>query len=170
MNDKTQQIDELFSMFHDFEIVGINVDDENCVMEILLPWSEMWNIENYVIKIYLKNFKNLECHYFKRTSNKLIEWEKGAYYPSDEFITSDPKEIVKLELDIQRHDYIEPDKFILHCNSSSSFGNKIGQIEFARIVFNAKDYEILDNENNRISLTKMKEWHKQWWAEIDKIN
>ena len=47
MKDRIKDIDDLFSMFHDFEIVGLKVDGNILTMEILLPWSEMWDIEDY---------------------------------------------------------------------------------------------------------------------------
>ena len=169
MKDRIKDIDDLFSMFHDFEIVGLNRDDNILTMEILLPWSEMWNIENYKMTIRFHGCQNLKCHYWKRTSNELKEWEKGSYYPSEEHETTDPNEIVNLELDVQSHDFNEPDNFILHCNSSSSHGNQIGQIEFGRIELKATDYQIFDNEMNEMTLDKMKSWGTEWWDSIQKM-
>ena len=169
MKDRINDIDDLFSMFHDFEIVGLNLDDNILTMEILLPWSEMWDIENYKMTFRFDGCKSLKCHYWKRTSNELKEWEKGVYYPSEEHVTTDPNEIVKLELDVQSHDIKEPDNFILHCNSSSSHGSEIGQIDFGRIEISAADYQIFDNEINEMTLDKMKSWATEWWDGIQKM-
>ncbi|PIB34568.1 hypothetical protein BFP72_03665 [Reichenbachiella sp. 5M10] len=169
MKDRIKEIDELFSMFHDFEIVGLKVDGNILTFEILLPWSEMWGIEDYIMTFRFDGCNGLKCHYWKRTSNELKEWEKGVYYPSQEYITTDLNEIIKLELDVQNHEFKEPDNFILHCNSSSSHGDQIGQIEFGRIELNAKDYRIYDNEMNEMTLDKMKSWGTEWWNSIQKM-
>jgi hypothetical protein len=41
MTHRTKEIDDLFSMFHDFEIVGIKLISETLRMEILLPWNQI---------------------------------------------------------------------------------------------------------------------------------
>lgn len=169
MTDKIKEIDELFSMFHDFEIVGLEMTSDILKMEILLPWSEMWNIEEYKITFLFSNCRNLNCIYYKRTSNELQKWEKGLCYPCDEYSTENIQEILQLELDIQSHDLQKIDFFTLHCNSSTSYGNQIGQIEFARIELSVSDYKIFDNENKEISLDKMKEWGTAWWDGIQKM-
>ncbi len=169
MKDRIKDIDDLFSMFHDFEIVGLKVEGNILSMEILLPWSEMWNIEDYKITFRFDGCNGLKCHYWKRTSNGLKEWEKGVYYPSQEHITTDPNEILKLELDVQNHDFKKPNNFVLNCNSSSSHGNQIGQIEFGRIELNATNYQIFDNEMKEMPLDKMKSWRTDWWEGIQKM-
>lgn len=169
MTDRIKDIDDLFSMFHDFEIVGLKLNDNVLTLEILLPWSEMWDIEEYKMTFRFDGCTRFKCHYWKRTSNELKKWEKGAYYPSDEHITIDPDEVLKLELDVQSHDFKEPDNFVLHCNSSSSYGNQIGQIEFGRIELKVSDYQIFDNEMKEISLDNMKSWGSNWWNGIQRM-
>lgn len=169
MIDRISDIDDLFSMFHDFEIVGLKLDENILTMEIRLPWSEMWDIEDYTMTFRFNRCTSLKCHYWKRTSNELKEWEKGVYYPSKEHVTTDPNEIVKLELDVQSHDFNEPDNFVLHCNTSNSNEKKIGQIEFGRIELKVTDYQIFDSEMNEITLDKMKSWGAEWWDDIRKM-
>lgn len=169
MTDRIKDIDDLFSMFHDFEIVELNLADEMLTVKIRLPWSEMWKIEVYEMTFIFYGCSRLQCHYFKRTSTELEKWDKGVYYPSEEHITNEVNEIEKLELDVQSHNFEKPDKFTLHCNSSTSFGNKIGQIDFVRIELTATDYKIYDNESNEMTLDKMKEWGIEWWNGIRKM-
>jgi hypothetical protein len=169
MTNRITDIDDLFSLFHDFEIVGLKLDSNVLTMEILLPWSEMWGIEDYKMTFRFDGCTKLKCHYLKRTSNELIEWEQGVYYPSEEHVTTNPKEIEKLELDVQRHDFKEPDNFTLHCNSSTSQNNQIGGIEYGRIEMRVTDYQIFDNEKKEISIDKMKDWATQWKDEIQKM-
>lgn len=169
MTDKIKDIDDLFSMFHDFEITNLKLDNQTLTMEIILPWGQMWDKDNYKMTFKFEGCDLVKCTYFVRTSNELVEWEKGVYCPSEEHITNDTHEIVKLELDVQSHDFESPNKFILHCNSSTSHGNKIGQIEFGRIELIASDYKIYDNESNEMTLDKMKEWGTEWWDGIKKM-
>ncbi|MGB6036023.1 MAG: hypothetical protein WBG42_07130 [Cryomorphaceae bacterium] len=169
MTIRINDIDDLFSMFHDFEIVGLKLDENILTIEVLLPWSEMWDIEDYKMTFRFDGCLGLKCHYWKRTSNELQEWEKGVYYPSEEHVTTDPNEIVKLELDVQRHEFNKPDQFTLHCNSSTFAGSEIGGIEYGRIELSAADYQIFDNEMNEITLDKMKNWATEWWDEIEKM-
>lgn len=169
MTNRIKDIDELFSMFHDFEIVGLQVDKSILTMEILLPWSEMWNIDEYKMTFRFKGCRNLKCHYWKRTSNGLEKGEKGTYYPCQEHVTTNPSEMVRLELDVQNHDFSMPDNFVLHCNSSQTHRDQTRQIEFGRIELNASGYQIFDNEMNEISLDKMKSWGTEWWDGIQKM-
>lgn len=169
MTNRINDIDDLFSMFHDFEIVGLNLNCNNLTMEIILPWSELWEIVDYKMTFHFDGCKNLKCNYWKHTSKELNNLEKGVDNPSLEHVTTDPSEIVKLELDVQSHDFIEPNSFVLHCNSSSSYGSEIGQIDFGRIELSATDYQIFDNEMNEMSLDKMKSWGTEWWDSIQKM-
>lgn len=169
MTDRIKDIDDLFSMFHDFEIVGLSINNDVLTMEILLPWSEMWNIEDFKMTFRFEGCGKVKCHYFKRTGNELVKWEKGVCYPTEEYVTTDPNEIVKLELDVQSHEFKRPNTFILHCDSSTSHGNQIGQIEFGQIEIEASDYKIYDNEMNEMTLDKMKEWATDWWDGIKKM-
>ncbi|MEO0403882.1 MAG: hypothetical protein AAF193_03330 [Bacteroidota bacterium] len=138
-------------------------------MKILLPWAEMWDVEEYTMTFLFEGCTYLRCHYWKRTSNELKKRGKGVFFPTEEHVTTDPTEVVQLELDVQRHDFKEPDHFVLHCNSSSSFENQIGQIEFGRIELSATDYQIFDNEQNEIPLEKMKSWGTEWWDSIQNM-
>lgn len=45
--DKIKEIDDLFSMFHDFEITALSLENKTLTMEILLPWASMWDIDDY---------------------------------------------------------------------------------------------------------------------------
>ncbi len=169
MTNRIKDIDDLFTMFHDFEIVGLKLDSNMLTMEILIPWSEIWNIDDYKMTFLFNGCTSLKCQYDKRTSNILKKTENGGYHPSKEHLTTDPDEIVKLELDVQSHEFMKPDIFILHCNSSLSRGNHIGGIEYGRIELLASNYQIFDNEMNEMTLDKMKGWATDWWNSIQKM-
>lgn len=169
MSNKIKDIDDLFSMFHDFDIVGLRLDKGLLTIEILLPWSEMWDIEDYKMTFRFTGCNGLKCRYWKRTGTELVKWEKGVHYPSEEHITADLDEVLGFELDVQSHEFTEPNTFVLHCFTSSSPGNEIGQIDFARIELKATDYQIFDNEMKEMTLDQMKIWGTEWWNEIQKM-
>lgn len=141
-----KEINNLFSMFHDFEIVGLRFKNNVLTMEILLPWSEMWNIDNYKITFLFYECTSLKCSYFKQKNNQ---------------ISTNPNEIEKLELNIQSHDFKPVNNFILHCDSST--------VGYTEIEMNASNYKIYDNKENEITLDKMKEWANKWWNGIQKM-
>lgn len=146
MTNRIEEINDLLSIFHDFEIVGLNLKNSVLTMEILLPWREMWNIKNHKMTFLFYECNKLKCSYSKHGTNQ---------------VETTPDEIVKLELDIQSHEFKPENDFILHCDSSI--------VGYAEIEINASDYKIYDNKNNEISLEKMKAWATEWWNEIQKM-
>lgn len=103
-----------------------------------------------------------------QTSNELIETKEGVYFPKKELFTSDLNEMVKLNLDIQSHKFIEPNNFLLHCDSLTSFENTINATDFAFIELTASDCKIFDNHDIEMTLNQMEEWCKEWWARMQK--
>ncbi len=170
MTNRIQDINDLFSMFHNFEIVGLKLENQTLTIEIILPWSEMWNIENYKMTFEFDGCKNIICIYHRRTSNELIRTETGDYYyPTEELTTSKLNEILKLKLDVLNHGFQKPNNFELFCDSFTSHKNAINGIDFAIIRLSALDYKIFDNDGNHMSLYKMKEWATEWWEGIQKM-
>ena len=167
IRNKIQEIDDLFTMFHDFEIVGIRLVNDVLTLQILLPWSQMWNVDNYIMTFEFQGCKSIKCNYHVRVSDELVQTETSRYYPTEEKFTTDPSEIVKFELDIQRHLLIKPNSFKLFCTSSSGIG--IGQVESATIELTTTNYKIFDNKGQEMSLDKMKAWSSDWWQKIQKM-
>lgn len=167
--DKIKEIDDLFSMFHDFEITALSLENKTLTMEILLPWASMWNIDNYKMMFEFGGCEYLKCTYYVQTSNELIETKEGVYFPKKELFTSDLNEMVKLNLDIQSHKFTEPNNFLLHCDSLTSFENTINANDFAFIELTASDCKIFDNHGIEMTLNQMEEWCKEWWDGIQKM-
>ena len=155
MTNRIKDIEDLFSMFHDFEIVGLKLEKDILTMEILLPWSEMWDIIDYKMTFRFSGCTSLKCNYFVQTNK--------------EYTTTDISEIVKLELDVQSCEFKAPNGFSLHCNSYANHGDTINSIAFARVELNVSDYQIFDNDNHEMTLDKMKQWGTDWWDGIQKM-
>lgn len=156
-------------MFHDFEIYSLELRDKVLTMRISIPWCEMWEIDEYILTFKFFECDKFNCIYDVRKSTELVHWKEGVYYPTEEKETSDTVLIEKMKLDIQNHDFLEPNTFKLNCNSSTSFGNEIGQIDFGQISFNANNYQIFDPEGLKVELTQMKSWANDWWKAIEKM-
>src|SRR5688572_28285402 len=163
MKDNTQDIKDLLTMFHDFEIVDLYRADEVLTFETIIPWGELWDIENYKLTFKFNGCKYLRCTFDKRTSDESMRSEKGAYYPTVQNTTDDIEEIKGLGLDIQRHGFATPNTYTLYCNG---FGDGV---EFGSLEFTADSFQILDNQGESISLDKMKNWATDWWTSIEEM-
>jgi len=148
-------------MFHDFEIVDIIKENDVLTLETVIPWGELWDIENYKLTFKFSGCKSLKCVYLKRTSNELVTIENASYYPTVSRTTEDFEEIKKLELNIQRHSFASPNIYTLYCNS---FGDGV---ESGTLEFTTDNFQIFDNEHQLISLDKMKDAATEWWKSIE---
>jgi hypothetical protein len=147
-------LDELFKTFHDFDIVGLEYQEDNLIMTLRVPWGEMWNDLDFRIKVRLKDGHIIECNYFEYAD---LSDFKGSI---DKF-TIDPKTIAGLGLDIQRFKIVDNNEYLFLCNGYSKIGG--GQIRIK-----AKDFKIYDNNDKEIPVEKYKSWHKEWWDNIFK--
>jgi hypothetical protein len=151
----SEEIDDLFSMFHDFDIVGMEYWSNTLLMTLRIPWGEMWGDFDFQIKVRIDGCSTLACKYFEflDTSKNLIERET-----IDKF-TSDPKVIETLGLDIQRFEFTPPNKYLFHCNGYDKVGG-------GEITITADGFQLFDNHSHEITLNKMKNWGEEWWSKI----
>lgn len=133
MTEKRIDIDDLLSMFHDFEIIDIYFDNSIMTLVTLIPWG---NSQDFKLRFKFKNCEYLNCTYDKRTSEELIRTDKLSYYPTTQVSTGKVEEIKGLELNFQRHSFTEPNIYKLFC---TSFADKI---EFATLEFTTDDIDI----------------------------
>ena len=150
-------------MFHDFEIVDIEKEDDVLILKTIIPWGELWDIENYKLTFKFNGCEFFKCVYHKRTSNELVRTENAAYYPTVQTTTEDFEEIKRLELNVQRHSFAPPNLYKLYCNG---FGDGV---EFATLEFTADSFQIFDNEDKVVSLDKMKSLGTEWWTSIEEM-
>lgn len=165
MTDKQQEIDDLLSMFHDFDIVTAELNGETLVLEITIPWGSMWKKDDYTytIRLELIGCTYFFCDYYKIKSNELIKIGDNKYQKDTEKITTNnPADLNGLELSIQSRTNIQPDTYELHCISNE-------EIDFATITISTTDYRIFDKGGNKITLETMKQWGTDWWDGIQNI-
>lgn len=165
MTDKQQELDELLSMFHDFDIVSSELNGETLVFAITIPWGSMWKKDDYTytIRLELLNCTYFSCKYYKIKSNELIKIGDNRYKRDTEQITTtNPYDLNYLELSIQGSTHIIPDTHELHCISSA-------EIDFATITISTTNYRIFDQNGKEITLDTMKKWGTEWWDRIQKM-
>lgn len=161
MTAKKQDIDDIFTMFHDFEVARLDLQGGVLTMEIILPWGYMWNNYDYRMTFKFFGCDSLCCIYHKRIDN--VAEPVTIHHPTEELETTDTIVIEGLRLDVQRHKFEEPDKYILYCNSMAD------DVDGAHLLLSAIDYKIYDNAGEEMTLDKMKEWATEWWDGIQRM-
>ena len=159
MTDIRQEIDELFSMFHDFEIKSLTFDNSNLAMTIQIPWGQLWDDLNYYIKIELSGCDFINCDYAEvlRTPENLAKrWVDRSHIDKS---TNDQEVISEIGLEIQRHEFYTPNKYKFLCNSSKEFAG-------GELTFTADNYKLFNKEGIQIDIQQMEKWCKEWWDSI----
>jgi hypothetical protein len=162
MSNRQQELDDLLSMFHDFDIASAKLNADTLVLAVKIPWDSIWIKDdyNYTIRLELMNCTYFSCDYYKSTEQTKIS-DKTYQRASEKITTTNPLDIDGLELSIQRKISAQPGTYELHCN-----GNE--EIDFAKITISAADYCIFDQDGKEITLDTMKQWATEWWKEIQK--
>jgi hypothetical protein len=146
---------ELFTTFHDFDIVGLKDQPPSLWLTLRLPWGELWDNYDFKIRLELQSAQIIECKYSEltgdvdRNSQKLKGVDK---------ITTDFKTIEKLGLDIQRIEAKGKLEYVFHCN-----GDKVAG---AHLTIVADSFNLYDHVGQPISHDNYKSWYSQWWKEI----
>lgn len=161
MTEIQKEINDLFTMFHDFEIKEFTYDNSIIQMTIQIPWGEMWNDWEYSIQMELSGCEFILCTYSEilNTPDNLAKNCVDRLYIDK--LTSDPKLIETLGLEIQRYEFQMPNKYTFLCNCSKVYGGGI-------LTFTADNFKIFTKEGNQIDLQEMKNWSRAWWENIDK--
>jgi len=165
MTDRQQDIDDLLSMFHDFDIVNAELNRDTLILAITIPWGSMWIKDDYTytIRLELIGCTFFSCDYYKIKSKELIKIGDNRYQRDTEKITTtNPTDLNGLELSIQSRTNIQPYTYELHCISNE-------EIDFATITLTTTDYRIFDQDGKEITLDKMKQWGTDWWDGIQKM-
>ncbi|MES2730370.1 MAG: hypothetical protein V4714_01435 [Bacteroidota bacterium] len=166
MTDRQQEIDNLLSMFHDFDIVTAELNGDTLVFAITIPWGSMWKKDDYsyTIRLELMGCNYFNCDYYKIKSKEVINIDENRYQrETDKITTTNVADLTRLELSIQSKANIRPDTYELHCQC----GNQ--DIDFATITLSTTDYRIFDQDGKEITLETMKQWATDWWDGIQKM-
>ncbi|QHL85920.1 hypothetical protein GU926_00060 [Nibribacter ruber] len=162
--NEQQEIEELFSMFHDFEIISVKKIGDVLTLELVIPWGEVWipPIMDYQIKLDLIGCRELKCDYFVFKNDEVTKLKPTALRETIRKTTSDTRTISNLGLEIQNFTLFEPDSFILNCNNSKGIAG-------GELAFTAKDYMLFKSLGEPLPLHKLKQWATQWWDGIQEM-
>lgn len=162
MTDR-QEIDELFSMFHDFEIIKLAYHDDILNLTIQIPWGQMWNDLDYFISVELTGCDFIICDYaevLNTPENLAKRWGEQSHIDKS---TNDQQIISNIGLEVQRHEFYPPNKYKFLCNSS-----KNTQYGGGHLSFTTDNYKIYNKEGIQIDLYQMEKWCREWWDNIQK--
>jgi hypothetical protein len=163
MESSFQEIQDLFSMFHDFDIIAIRHESSILTLTLEIPWGQIWNEEeSYMITLSLNGCKSISCDYLELKSRIPIQTTEGLRFDSMEKSTSDVKVIESLGLSIQSYEYKNSNQYVFYCNGK-------GKIDSGQLMFTADNYKILDHFNKAITLDKLKQLSTMWWNSIQKM-
>ncbi|MCZ8285402.1 MAG: hypothetical protein O9353_08075, partial [Bacteroidia bacterium] len=62
-NKQREELNDLFSMFHDFEITTLEYKDTVLTLTIEIPWGHLWDDLTYHIKLELTGCEFIQCDY-----------------------------------------------------------------------------------------------------------
>ncbi len=162
--NKQREIEELFSMFHDFEIKNVSKDGEALTLEFVIPWGQVQNpaVLEYLIKVELSGCNNLLCEYFVFKDDEANKSKPVALRETESILTSDLRTISKLGLEVQSYTYTPPDIYALNCNSSK-------EIAGGELTLTATGYRIFDRNDAPLTLDQLKQWATEWWSKIQEM-
>jgi hypothetical protein len=156
--DKQQELNDLFSLFHDFEITLLTYQKNTLNLTITIPWGEVWNDWNYQIRLELAGCDFFQCDYSEFIDGDNLSSDRKTIDKT----TNDPSTISDLGLEIQSHTYAPPNKYAFKCNSSRNCAGGL-------LTFSADDYKLFNAEGVPIDLTQMNKWSTDWWEKIRKM-
>lgn len=158
-----EEINDLFSMFHDFEIKELTYCQNLLTLIINLPWGQiLWDDYNFNIKIEISGCNYLSCIYgdLLKTPENLLNFPTHRKFINKE--TTEPETISALGLEIQSHICSEPNNYEFRCNASSQ------DCAGGELSFTADTVTIFDMAGNEISLTQMDNWCEEVWKKLSK--
>lgn len=160
--EKRREVEELLSMFHDFELIGVSRAGDVLSLNFVIPWGQVWEptVLDYQIKVKFFGCEYLKCEYYTFKEDKANISELRALRETEDRFTTDTAEIALLGLEVQHTTFQEPNLFTLHCNSSKNIAG-------GKITFSSHACHVLDSNDKHISLKQLKLWSTKWWGSIE---
>ena len=145
-----EDINDLFTTFHDFVIKNIKHGREVLIITIDTPFEEDLGLSEYIIKLHLYGCRNVSCKYRDK---------KGTSASTDSC-----DQITNLALNIQGYKFYAPREYEFFCDT-----NLNPEIEEGQIRFDADAAELFDSYDNPLSLDKIKELAIMRWENIQRM-
>lgn len=162
-NKQREELNDLFSMFHDFEVIKLEYKDAVLTLTIEIPWGQLWDDLNYHIKLELTGCEFITCDYAELLNTPENRSRNAVDRSYIEKSTQDQKVISEIGLEVQRHTFLPPNQYEFICNSSKDYAG-------GHLIFTADGYSLFNKENEKIDLEQMKKWSTDWWKRIGHKN
>jgi hypothetical protein len=154
-----QNIDNLFAMFHDFQIVKLEYVKNKLSLTIKTPWGRLWNDVDFQIKLEMSGCDFVKCVYGEIIQTYDNSAMTTVNRKSADKTTTDPLIISNLLLEVQRHNSFDKNVYEFICNSSNK------KCSGGELTFTATDIHILDMHNQEISFIQMGIWFSEFWKD-----
>lgn len=163
MGTQKDDIQDLFSMFHDFNIITVQYETDILILQVEIPWSQLWDEDEiFRIRLELGGCNYLYCDYQESVDRGPYKSIEHINFDRIEYSTKDIATITSLNLSIQSYEFKEPNCYTFYCR-----GNE--KIDEGQLMFTTDRYMLYDESGNNLSLDKMKELATMWWDSIQKM-
>jgi hypothetical protein len=158
------EMHDLFSMFHDFDLIATEQGNKTLTLTIAIPWSLLWDEDEiYEVKLELYGCDYFYCDYQESVHSGPFKSKEDINLDTIDYSTKDIQTITSLKLSIQAYTFREPNHYIFYCNSGMQ------KINEGQIMITADRYMLFDKFGNSLTIDKMKELGTMWWDNIEKM-
>ena len=150
-------INNLFLLFHDFQIVKLEYLDDKLSLTMKIPWGQLWNDYDFKIKLEISGCNFIECVHgeiIQNPDNLALMLRKSI-----DKVTTDPLIISNLLLEVQRHASLDENAYKFFCNSSNP------KCSGGELTFTATQVQVVDMAGQEITLLKMEKWFSEFWKD-----
>ncbi len=145
--NKIQEIENIFSIFHDGYIDTFKIESNRIDLKISMQYlAELIN-DKY-------EFLNLSLH-----GVTSLSYDAWADQP---FIMTDWNKILELGIVILNAETDNSGQIIIHSNCDNAPNDSF---QGGKLVVKCLDYSLTDEENNRLTIEKLKELSTYYWNE-----
>jgi hypothetical protein len=148
MTNKKQEIEDIFSIFHDGGIESYSIISDAIHLKIGIQYlAHIINSEHKFINLSLLNVESL----------KFDAW-------SDEpLILTNWNEILDLDIEIHSAEIDSSEQIIVHTRCNNSTDNLF---QGGKLIINCSDYKLTDEAEKNLTIDKLKDISRHYWNEI----
>lgn len=166
MNDWDEDLNGLFSLFHDFIIKEVHQHGDRITLRVSIPWGQMFDTpeNDYSITVVLADCSEISCTYWTIKTDMENRSKPVPFRKTDEWRTTDMATISTLGLEVQSHLYTPPASYLLRSNSDRSIHG--ARIAGGDLRFSALAFKLFDADNKPMELSNLEAWGAAWWKSI----
>lgn len=144
---KIQDIEDVFSIFHDGYIEDYQIDSDTVDLKIGIQ---------YLAELIDKRYEYLNLRLLGVESIKYDAWA------DEPFIVTDWNEIFDLGIEILSTEADDDGQIIVHSNCDNAPNDSF---QGGKLIIKCSDYELSDEESNSLTINQLKELSSYYWNE-----